>query len=268
MAIDGIISAIASLDWDRVEQTPRGEVYEVCNADEEDWKLFLDSEAPETECGKMELIEGKIVIVEFPSVERGAFMGAFSRFLTHDAVIDTYMRPRPAVRTQNYEADLSFAPTPQTGAALPRGLRWTQWHTLRIEIGYSRGWGHRRGQLDWKANRWATIPGVNYVICVAVEDGLASATYKLYRVPRQNDRLHDQDPISIEAPRTTVILDSQVLLVTQLSLVIGRHSGKLQSAISRRWTTSKKEHAFLRVAAEALRLDKPVSTLGLAIAHK
>ncbi|KAE8909556.1 hypothetical protein PF005_g9842 [Phytophthora fragariae] len=212
MAIDGIISAIASLDWDRVEQTPRGEVYEVCNADEEDWKLFLDSEAPETECGKMELIEGKIVIVEFPSVERGAFMGAFSRFLTHDAVIDTYMRPRPAVRTQNYEADLSFAPTPQTGAALPRGLRWTQWHTLRIEIGYSRGWGHRRGQLDWKANRWATIPGVNYVICVAVEDGLTSATYKLYRVPRQNDRLHDQDPISIEAPRTTVILDSQVLL--------------------------------------------------------
>ncbi|KAE8996512.1 hypothetical protein PR003_g19946 [Phytophthora rubi] len=216
MTIDGIISHIAALDWDRVKQTPRGEVYEVCVADEEDWKLFADSDAAESKCCKMEWIEGKVVIVELSSRTQQDFVAALSRYMWRNDTVQAHLHFSQAARTpphlRQLEPDLCCGPLPQCGGILPPGIRWEDWDTLKIEIGYSRGWSHRPGQLDWKANEWAKIPGVNYILCVKVEDRLASATYKLYTVLHHNRRLPIEIPIRIEAPRTVVKFDSRLLL--------------------------------------------------------
>ncbi|EGZ11389.1 hypothetical protein PHYSODRAFT_404903, partial [Phytophthora sojae] len=66
-----------------------------------------------------------------------------------------------------------------------------------VEIGYTRGWGLRPGQLDWKADQWAAIPGVNY---------------KLHGVLHRGRHLPRQDPIPILQPHTIVTLDSRLLL--------------------------------------------------------
>ncbi|KAG2818212.1 hypothetical protein PC116_g17017 [Phytophthora cactorum] len=62
MAIDEIIAEIASL----VYRTARGQVYEVC---EIEWNEFMESEAPESKRGKMEWIDGEIVLVELGTTE-------------------------------------------------------------------------------------------------------------------------------------------------------------------------------------------------------
>ncbi|EGZ11390.1 hypothetical protein PHYSODRAFT_338099 [Phytophthora sojae] len=179
--------SIASLDWNQVEQTPRGEVYEVCDADEEGWALFMESEAPETKCGKMEWIDGRIAIVEFPSRERGDLVGAFVRCVTQNISLDAYLHPSVGGSTPRHlpyhEADLSYGPTSQGGGTLPPGIQWRDWDTLKLEIGYSRGWGHGPG-----------------------------ATYKLYMVLHRDGHLPLDVSTRVEAPHTVVKLNSRLLL--------------------------------------------------------
>ncbi|KAG6961574.1 hypothetical protein JG687_00007635 [Phytophthora cactorum] len=191
MAIDEIIAEIASL----VYRTARGQVYEVC---EIEWNEFMESEAPESKRGKMEWIDGEIVLVELGTTEYGIFVGTLASYF----FLTTMMFARTI--------DLIWATVRLPN--LPSGWRWCQWQTLKVEVGHLRQWGNDRGQLDWKANEWATIPGVNYILYVAVEDHMASATNKLYTVVRTNQRLPVQNPIPIEAPQTVVKFDSRLLL--------------------------------------------------------
>ncbi|EGZ10813.1 hypothetical protein PHYSODRAFT_337585 [Phytophthora sojae] len=113
------------------------------NTTELDWdQVMQTSDGQELKSSHMEWIDREIFIVELPSREREHF-GA--------------------------------------GGALPAGMEWVGWHTLKVEVGFTRHWGNEPGQLDWKANEWATFPGVAYILCVALDKGLATASYKLYR---------------------------------------------------------------------------------------
>ncbi|RLN57443.1 hypothetical protein BBJ28_00005146 [Nothophytophthora sp. Chile5] len=223
MAVNRINAKIEELHWDQVLQAPRGHAVYVCDAFETDWNAFVGSEDQKLKSAHMEWIDGKIFIVELPSLEHDSYSATFLlEFFMRDRVVDTYMAPHgPSyvdVQTRpRYEPDQSFGPTRQvTGAILPPGLhRFGDWHTLKLEVGFSRRWGHSEGHLDWKADEWTRFPGVRYVLCVAVEERLVGASYKLHRVEHEGRRLPHQDPVPIVAPQTVVTFDSRLLLGLQ-----------------------------------------------------
>ncbi|KAL4168551.1 hypothetical protein KRP22_011949 [Phytophthora ramorum] len=111
----------------------------------------MESDCQELKSTHMEWNDGEIVIIELSSS-------------------DSYVK-----HLRRYEPDESFGPSSAAGGALPAGLN----DTPKVEIGFSRRWSDNPGLLDWKANEWATFPGVRYILCVAVKKNLASATYKL-----------------------------------------------------------------------------------------
>ncbi|KAG2764495.1 hypothetical protein JG687_00006675 [Phytophthora cactorum] len=47
--------------------------------------------------------------------------------------------------------------------------------------------------LTGKAQKWAEVPGVRFILCVAVTRNLATAEYKLYTVGNQNDERPELD---------------------------------------------------------------------------
>ncbi|KAG3111381.1 hypothetical protein PI124_g9551 [Phytophthora idaei] len=158
----------------------------------------MESEAQESKRGKMEWIDGEIVLVELGTTEYGIFVGTFASYFFDNDDVRTYLLSLGKGVVLG-TIDLIWATVRLPN--LPSGWRWCQWQTLKVEVGHLRQWGCDRGQLDWKANEWATIPGVNYILYVAVEDHMASATNKLYTVVRTNQRLPIQNPIPIEAPQ-------------------------------------------------------------------
>ncbi|RLN57439.1 hypothetical protein BBJ28_00005142 [Nothophytophthora sp. Chile5] len=206
-----------------VLETPRGHAVYACDASETDWNAFVEDEAQEIKSTHMEWIGGKIYIVELSSPEHESYRCAFLlEFCLRDRVVDRYLiswgQSYVDVQTRpRYEPDQSFGPTREViGAVLPPGLpHFWAWHTLKVEVGHRRRWRHSDGQLDWKADEWATFPGVRYVLCVAVEDELAGASYKLHRVEHEARRLPHQDPVPIVAPQTVVTFDSRLLLGLQ-----------------------------------------------------
>ncbi|RLN32220.1 hypothetical protein BBJ28_00005179 [Nothophytophthora sp. Chile5] len=221
MAVARINAQLASLDWKQVLETPRGHAVYVCDAFETDWNAFVEREDQKLKSTHMEWIDGKIYIVELPSPEHEHYIGAFHEvILLSNPVVHTYLtfHGQMCVSTRRgYLPDESVGPSGQVlGVTLPHGLhRLRDWHTLKLEVGFSRRWGHSDGQLDWKADVWTRFPGVRYVLCVAVEDELVSASYKLHRVEHEARRLPHQDPVPIVAPQTVVTFDSRLLLGLQ-----------------------------------------------------
>ena len=222
MAVNKINDAINALDWELVLQTPRGQVVRVCAATEPEWNAFLESENQEFKSTHMEWLDGAICVVEVPSSERAVISVVLAELLAWAAYVGGYSHCLGAsgatyVSTLlRYEPDASFGPMPEMerlGARLPQGFRdWGEYHTLKVEVGFTRTWGDASGQLDWKANQWAAFPGVQYVLCVAVTADLASASYKLHTVTSQGESLPPQEPTPIVAPTTVVPLDAHRLL--------------------------------------------------------
>lgn len=168
--------------------------------------------------------------MELPAYEHEKFLLHLDEAIRHQAgVVNTYHNGYRASYVENrpdgqpaYEPDESYGPAPEAGSHLPVGVEnFTDWRTLVVEIGYSRTWGDAHGHLDWKAQRWAEVPGVCYVLCVAITAGLATAEYKLYRVNRPRGQLPahiafiknpNEPPVSIVPPRTEVHFDARTLL--------------------------------------------------------
>ncbi|KAG1712999.1 hypothetical protein DVH05_000729 [Phytophthora capsici] len=179
----------------------------------------------------MEWINGGIYIVELPAHEHEECLRYLDKAISPDADVETlgtylvghgtsYVEDRPDDQPA-YEPDQCYGPIPEAGSHLPIGVEnYLDWRTLVVEVGYSRRWGDAHGHLDWKAQRWAEVPGVYYVLCVAVTAGLATAEYKLYRVYRpRTGRLRyrrrlenpNEPPVPIFDP-TVVHFDARTLL--------------------------------------------------------
>ncbi|KAE9062394.1 hypothetical protein PF007_g29927 [Phytophthora fragariae] len=84
--------------------------------------------------------------------------------------------------------DESFGPVEDLpGAVLPPGFSWPIFHTLKVEIGVSQGWGppiQQQGQaghgtLNEKADAWRQCPGVDYVLSIHVSQGVEVREYRL-----------------------------------------------------------------------------------------
>ncbi|KAG3237333.1 hypothetical protein PI124_g17678 [Phytophthora idaei] len=227
MSIAEINATLAALNWRQISRTPRGQIILLCDATEAQWKAFVKFDSREFKSSRdirssqMEWIDSRIYIVELPSPAQDVYSFMFGKYLLSHPVVGTYLdtHGRAFVPNQRmYEPDESFGPTEETEVALPSGLKqWWHWSTLKVEIGIMRRWGRSTGQLDWKAQRWASFPGVRYVLCVALQRNMTSAQYKLYKIEQQGLRLPEQKPIPVGFPQTYLKFDSRWLLGLQLA---------------------------------------------------
>eukprot|EP00644_Phytophthora_capsici_P003997 jgi/Phyca11/564729/estExt2_Genewise1.C_PHYCAscaffold_150533 len=192
----------------------------VCKATLEEWNAYQETEDQEVRSSLMEWIEGEIFIVELSSPEHESFAVEFRAAITCQPGVRRYLMSHGAAYVSNhranqprYEPDESYGPRRRTGSQLPQGLAsYSDWRTLVLEVGFARGWGEQRGFLDWKAQKWARVPGVRYVVCVLVTENMASAEYKMYTVQAGMRRLPAQNPQPIVAPRTEIRFDARALL--------------------------------------------------------
>ncbi|KAG7383401.1 hypothetical protein PHYPSEUDO_003717 [Phytophthora pseudosyringae] len=219
MAVSRINRTLAALDLSRAPQIPRESV---CAAALAEWSAFQQTDDQELRSSYMEWIEGKIYIVELPSVEHAYYAHEFSNSVVTQPAVDSYLRGyatayqpnRPQNQTR-YEADASYGPKSRVGSALPHDVAgFIDWRTLVLEVGCLRKWGTSRGCLDWKAQMWAGVPGVRFILCVVVTEGLSSAEYKLYTVQHRDERLPGLVPRPIVDP-TLVNFNSRELLGLQ-----------------------------------------------------
>ncbi|KAG1712994.1 hypothetical protein DVH05_000724 [Phytophthora capsici] len=202
--------------------------WRVCTATLDEWDEFQQSENYVLKTSRMEWIDGVIYIVELPLHENEQFALNLGHLISPSAgVVNIYLNRYGAAYAENhpdgqpaYEPDESYGPARATGSHLPHDVEsFWDWRTLVVEVGFKRTWGTTDGLLDWKAQKWAGVPGVCFILCVAVTRRLATAEYKLYRVYRPRRlraccRLENpnEPPVSIVPPRTEVHFDARTLL--------------------------------------------------------
>jgi hypothetical protein len=206
----------------RVNLVRDSPIIRVCKATREEWRTYVESDNQALKSTCCEWIDGSIYIVEIPSLEHDLFSSYFDMHLSSQRAIAYYLRFNRSSfipghpDLPDYEPDNSYGPNYRLRARLPRGIdSYASWFTLVLEVGYARRWRDQPGQLDWKAREWAGFPAVRFILCVAVEERLEDASYKLYTVQRnrqgQARPLPDVIPDRVE-PHTVVSLDSRELL--------------------------------------------------------
>lgn len=143
MALDRINRAIATLCSNHELTLPEGTTIRVCEATEDEWNAFIESEDHELKSIHLAWSDGQVFIVELPSPERGLFCSVFNRSFLHDDIVDdhlnSYMTAFVRTTQPRLEADLSYGPL---AGPLPGELQsYWQWHTLKVEVGLTRRWG-------------------------------------------------------------------------------------------------------------------------------
>jgi hypothetical protein len=224
MAVAKINGTINALNWDEVMKMPPGEFKEVCAATVEEWEAYIESEEQTLKARHMEWFDGKIWIVELPTTMHSNACRELVIYISLIPGTRAFLGPRGDAHTSTgpkFLPDESYGPhalrMPPLGAVLPNGVdNWPDFSTLKVEIGATRLWGGTFGLLDWKANQWATFPGVAYILCIALAiqqpAHLPDFTYKLYEVEMTGRRLPEQPPVPIVAPSTVVTFNSRRLL--------------------------------------------------------
>ncbi|KAG9398278.1 CCR4-NOT transcription complex subunit 2 [Aphanomyces cochlioides] len=188
----------------------------VCLATEEEWNAFADCDGEVVHLNYLEWFadSGEIHVIEFESTPHETYSDELNvRFQAPNIKrwLNTYLTAKNSQGPRTCP-DLSYGPHPRTpGAVLPPEIPiFTDFGTIKIEIGVSQSWGRAPGQLDHKAIEiWANTPGVEHVLCVKFDPDFENAEYKLYEV-RVN--LDDRDPLPIAAPRTIVQFDGRRIL--------------------------------------------------------
>ncbi|CAK4611802.1 hypothetical protein AeMF1_004011 [Aphanomyces euteiches] len=183
----------------------------VCEASFEDWTRYVKSEQHALVSRAMAWKNDKIYIVEWP---RGIHEG-FSDYLKLAVISATgtgkvHLRPHGSSYVDNLEPiepDSSFGPVPGIGATRPNGLSWLEYHTLKVEVGVSRGWR----QLDARAVQWSQFPGVEYILLIRLSPDLEVHQYKLYSVANGALVQPTMAPTTIDNP-SNIVLDSRRLL--------------------------------------------------------
>ncbi|KAH9181546.1 hypothetical protein AeNC1_016477 [Aphanomyces euteiches] len=183
----------------------------VCEVSFEDWTRYVKSEQHALMSRAMAWNDGKIYIVELP----GGIHESFLDFLLFAVIGATgtgteHLRPRGSTYVDNLEPiepDSSFSPVPGIGATRPNGLSWLEYHTLKVEVGVSRGWR----QLDARAVQWSQFPGVEYILLLRLSPDLVVCQYKLYSVANGALVQPTMPPTTIDNP-SNIVLDSRRLL--------------------------------------------------------
>ncbi|KAL7678784.1 hypothetical protein Plhal304r1_c092g0172261 [Plasmopara halstedii] len=218
MAVKRINDIIKKLDWKEVEATllfdERDDAdpgYEVCKASLEDWERYVKTENQALVSRAMAFEDDRIYIVELPSGVHDGFCGLFMvEMVFATGTRDHHLVSRESSYVESLrklEPDCSFGPAPNIGAMCPGGMTWIEYHTLKVEVGVSRGWSY----LNRKADQWRQFPGVKYILCIRLSPALRVRQYKLYTVNNRANPLPPMDPIPIVNP-TNVTFNSRSLL--------------------------------------------------------
>ncbi|KAG9406461.1 hypothetical protein AC1031_002780 [Aphanomyces cochlioides] len=185
MAIHSINQKIKSLDWKLVEkELEKGMVY-LGDASLSDWEAFVTSEDQQLKSKNIEWIDGKIFIIS----------------------LDAYQ-----TNIRRLEPDLCLIPRrvlaqPPNNVQLPPGLDdWGNFHTVKWEVAWSQSWAN----LDWKANQWAMLDTVVYIICIKLDPH--NPSYKVMHFVHHGVQLPEMIPLPIAPPNTVIQLDSRLVL--------------------------------------------------------
>ncbi|KAJ8524858.1 hypothetical protein ON010_g16258 [Phytophthora cinnamomi] len=189
---------------------PEGTTIRVCEATEEDWDAFVESEDQELRSIHMVWSDDEIFIVELPSPQHGSCCSAFIESSCAMTSLTTTCRnicvhPKSETRSR-YELWTTIRPfacrsTRVLAMAQSQGRNWA-FSSLGDDV----------GQFNWKANRWTTFVGVRYVV---VWLNLTRVEHKLHTVQGLGIALPDQDPTPVAAPATLVAFGTRVLLELQ-----------------------------------------------------
>ncbi|KAG9401570.1 hypothetical protein AC1031_009440 [Aphanomyces cochlioides] len=200
MAINSINQSIKTLDLDLVdEMLQTGKVY-LRDASLSDWEAFVASEDQELRSTNMEWIDGKIFIVELSSLPHQTGSAYQTNILRLEP--DLCLLPRRVLGQPPYNVQL------------PLGVDWGDFHTVKIEVAWYQTWD----DLDWKANQWATVGTVVYIICIKLDrPNLVNCSYKVHRVVHHGVNLPAMAPLPVVAPNTVIHLDSRLVLQLPVS---------------------------------------------------
>jgi hypothetical protein len=183
----------------------------VCDASIDEWTTYVKSKNQALVSRAMKWKSGKIYIVEFPGTVHEDFVEEFKEAIssatgTRRAHLkchgSSYVDILPHI-----EPDAGFGPMPGLGATRPAGFSWSEYHTLKLEVGVSRGWP----QLDEKAEEWSQFPGVEYILLVRLSPKLRVRQFKLHSVVNQQIVRPEMGRTDIVNP-TNVNFDSRRLL--------------------------------------------------------
>lgn len=219
MAVRRINGIIKKLDWKEVEAALLSDErddadpgFEVCEASLEDWERYVKTENQALVSRAMAFEHGRIYIVELPSGAHDDFCGFLDfAVLTATGTGNQHLISHGSSYVESLrklEPDCSFGPAPGIGATRPGGMTWNEYHTLKVEVGVSRGWPY----LNRKADQWRQFPGVEYILCIHLSRALRVAEYKLYTVDNPANPLPHMDPIPIAVNPTDVTFNSRRLL--------------------------------------------------------
>ncbi|CAK4701688.1 hypothetical protein AeMF1_004833 [Aphanomyces euteiches] len=189
---------------------------EICPASKADWERYVTSENQVLMSRAMLWRDRIVYIVELPACLHESLSCNINDAVRVATGTDKkHLKPRGSTYAESIdrtEPDSSFGPTRNVGVTPPSNLRWGEFHTLKIEIGVSRGWT----LLDEKADHWATFPGVAYILCIRVTPNFEQREFKLHAVSQCVDTM--RAPISRDNPilditeTTMVTMDSRRLL--------------------------------------------------------
>ncbi|RHY78941.1 hypothetical protein DYB31_012205, partial [Aphanomyces astaci] len=186
----------------------------VCNATKSDWNRFVNSEYQELMSRSMMWRDGAIYIVELPGgIHEHMNRNVVVAIMAASGTSNVHLKPYGATfvdALEHIEPDQSFGPGRNIGAVRPANLTWGEFHTLKIDVGVSRGWA----LLDPNAILWTTFPGVAYVLCIRISPHFETCQYKLHSVepPGGIVGVAPQDVAPIEINDATVVtMDSRRL---------------------------------------------------------
>ncbi|RQM19877.1 hypothetical protein B5M09_011390 [Aphanomyces astaci] len=218
-AIYSINQTIDLLDWDLVDkQLQKGKAYFLRDATLSEWEAYVTTEDQQLKSKNMEWIDGTLFIVELPSRPHEGYIARL--IIAVNAATHTGLRfldiAGAAYQTniRRLEPDVCLMPRRVLGQSpynvqLPPGVNWNDFHTVKFEVGWFQSWA----ELDWKANQWATVVNVVYIVCIQLDyPTLAHCSYKVHRAVHHGVALPSMVPIPI-APDTAVVhLDSLSVL--------------------------------------------------------
>ncbi|KAG9402203.1 hypothetical protein AC1031_006823 [Aphanomyces cochlioides] len=218
--IHRINDALRKMDSKHVEtalySTNRDMGVEVCQASKADWERYLTSEKQALMSRAMLWRAGIVYIVELPGCLHESLSCNITEAVRKATRTDKdHLKPRGSTYVESIdrtEPDSSFGPTRNVGVARPPNLCWGEFHTLKIEIGVSRGWT----LLDERADHWATFPGVTYILCIRVTPNIEQREFKLHAVGQcggtMRASISRDNPILDITETTMVTMDSRHLL--------------------------------------------------------